>query len=168
MDPDIIKAMATAFPTAPPTPFGPSANLSPNDWAGKWEGWITIDSFKADTMKPEEQKSCDEALAMLKGRQIPQTAEFTPSDSDAGTATFTSEGSQNPEVYNYKYRDGVILIERDEGGAKIRYEGKTIQSSGGLAISGIWKFSGPLSPPGQETQGGSSGSLDGTWTLFRK
>jgi hypothetical protein len=167
MDPEMIKAMAVMFPTAPPAPKGAQANLAQSDWGGKWEGWMTIDVFKSDTMKAEEQKSCDEAMAVLKGKQIPMTGEFTPTSSDAGTVTFISgDGSQNPDLYNYKYSNGTLTIDKSEAGAKVYYEGKTLKpDSGGLAITGIWKFSGDL---GMAAQSSAAGSIEGTWTLFKK
>jgi hypothetical protein len=160
-----IPTILASLPTAQPTPAGQVATLSQNDLAGTWDGWITIEVVSLKGASPEDQKACDEQLGFIKGRPIPSSMEFEPQGAGAGTVRIKSEEGEEPEgeVLPYTYRNGVITISVEQDQARGSFEGKTIRTESGYAMTGTWKSDAAASP--DEMVPADAVTITGNWVM---
>ena len=142
----IMPTIMAVMPTAPPVPVGQSVTLSQSDLNGRWDGYLTFDSVKLTSGTAEEQKACDDQLALIKGRQLPSGMKFDPTASDSGDVTMINketnaqgttsetEGDTSP----YTYKGGTLTINTSDAESTTVLEGKALRTDSGFAIVGTW------------------------------
>jgi hypothetical protein len=172
---DLLLALVAMFPTAPPAPQGRDVVLSMEELEGLWDGWITIDSIAISGMPLDDQKACEDQMALIRGRQLPIGMDFYPESAGAGTVLMIKEQQMDPEEEDkpapYRYRDGMLTIEAEEDQGVSRFEGRTIESDGETVISGTWTSrviaDEEMLGTGIDSPDSAELTLEGRWGLTR-
>ncbi len=169
--PDALPTLISAFPTAPAAPEGEPAILSAADLEGDWEGWMTFEAVTFDKAPAEAQQGCDQMMGALQNKALPLQMRFQPIDATSGTVraiTLAEEtgSAADEQDLPYTYEDGILVIEKQEDSASVRYEARAVDTGESYTMAGTWQMGGPVSTtPTAEDKGNMN--LEGTWVLSK-
>lgn len=166
LPPELLPSLMAAMLPEQDPPRGALTVLSPEELGGLWEGWVTIDAVKLAGASPQDQKSCDEQLAAIKGRPMPTGMEFDSRSADSGMVTIINEqdgvGEPANEAVPYSYRNGVLTFEVSDAGSMTVFRGNTLRTDSGFAVAGTWSYEGRMDP---ESRGSPMVSIEGSWAV---